>query len=447
MPVVATKLVEATTGSDTTGNEVVTLIEKDVALSAKLLQVINSPFYGFSRGITTINEAVSLMGFKQVANIALGLAAMSSLPRFESPGFDYDAFWERALASAVAAVMVTSRVRPEASHCIFTIALLQNVGSYLLVRQLPILHGYAQAVADEDQIHLATAERKAFGTDHAEVGARLAEHWNLPPNMVVPIRYHHYLYLDEELASDVRDLNLSISVHLLNVSSLITDVIYDGNPEVAKGLYLDRAEKYLDLDRNGAEEILEMLPAEIASVQLLFQPGGDSPSDPVPTGDEFHELCPECETDNGPDHRFCRTCGVSMRKVVVKKESGGEGSKRILIAEDSAATRTAISAMLKRMGYDVLVALNGEEAVTLARQEQPDLILMDIMMPVLDGIEALKNIRGDIRLRATPIVILTSTTDVRMVTEAIESGANDYIAKPFSVTLLSERVERYIHAR
>jgi CheY-like chemotaxis protein len=136
-----------------------------------------------------------------------------------------------------------------------------------------------------------------------------------------------------------------------------------------------------------------------------------------------------------------------MRKVVVKKESVGEGAKRILIAEDSAATRTAISAMLKRMGYDVLVALNGEEAVTLARQEQPDLILMDIMMPVMDGIEALKNIRGDIRLRATPIVMLTSTTDVRMVTEAIESGANDYIAKPFSVTLLTERVERYIHAR
>jgi len=118
-----------------------------------------------------------------------------------------------------------------------------------------------------------------------------------------------------------------------------------------------------------------------------------------------------------------------------------------LIAEDSAATRTAISAMLKRMGYDVIVALNGEEAVQLSRQEKPDLILMDIMMPVMDGIEALKNIRGDIRLRATPIVMLTSTTDVRMVTEAIECGANDYIAKPFSVTLLTERVERYIHAR
>ena len=61
--------------------------------------------------------------------------------------------------------------------------------------------------------------------------------------------------------------------------------------------------------------------------------------------------------------------------------------------------------MLKRMGYNVVVALNGEEAVQLARQERPDLILLDIMMPVMDGIEALKSIRGDIRLRATPIVM------------------------------------------
>ena len=94
------------------------------------------------------------------------------------------------------------------------------------------------------------------------------------------------------------------------------------------------------------------------------------------------------------------------------------------------------------------IADDGSMALTLL-EKHPDmeLVLMDIMMPVMDGIEALKAIRGDIGLRATPIVMLTSVTDIRMVTEAIESGANDYIAKPFSVTLLIERVERYIHAR
>ena len=386
------------------------------------------------------------MGFKPVANIALGLAAMSSLPRFDAPGFDYETFWEHSLARAVAAVMVTARVRPEASHSIFTIALLQNMGSYLLVQHLPVLYGYALVLADEKSMPIARAERDAFGTDHAEIGARLAEHWNLPPNMVVPIRHHHYLDLDEELESEVKDLNLTFSVDLLNVSSLITDAIYGVDPDMAKILFLDRAEQLLALERNDAEEILEMLPMEIGSVRQLFRPEDEVVPASVISGDLYYETCPECETDNGPDHRFCRECGASLRQAVAKRVAPSTG-KSILIAEDSAATRTAISAMLKRMGYDVLVALNGEEAVDLARQEKPDLILMDIMMPVMDGIESLRLIRGDIRLRATPIVMLISTTDVRIVTEAIESGANDYIAKPFSVTLLTERVERYIHAR
>lgn len=447
LPVVATKVVEATTGTETTVNEVATLIEKDMALSAKLLQVINSPFYGFSRGITSVNEAVSLMGFKQVANIALGLAAMSSLPRVDAPGFDYEAFWEHSLARAVAAVMVTARIRPEASHGIFTIALLQNIGSYLLVRQLPIVHGYAQAMADERKVPLARAERDAFGSDHAEIGARLAEHWNLPPNMVVPIRYHHYLDLEEELDAEVRNLNLTFSVDLLNISSLITDAVYGSDPEGARAVFLERAETLIDLPRDDAQEILEALPNEIGTVRLLFRPEEDLQSTPVARpSEQYHETCPECETENGPGHKFCRECGASLMRVE-EKPSTDDSAKRILIAEDSAATRTAISAMLTRMGYQVVVALNGEEAVEFARRERPDLILMDIMMPVMDGIEALKMIRSDIRLRATPIVMLTSTTDVRMVTEAIECGANDYIAKPFSVTLLTERVERYIHAR
>jgi len=117
------------------------------------------------------------------------------------------------------------------------------------------------------------------------------------------------------------------------------------------------------------------------------------------------------------------------------------------VAEDSAATRISISNMLKRMGYDVVIAFNGEEAVALARREKPDLVLMDVLMPVMDGIDALRAIRSDTTLRSTPVVMLTSVTDIRMVTEAIECGANDYIAKPFQVSLLIERVERYIHAR
>ncbi len=441
LPIVATRVIEATDGPETTVKEVAELIEKDMALSAKVLQIINSPFYGFSRGISSVSEAVSLMGFKQVGSIALGLAAMSSLPKVDVVGFNYEQFWERSLANAVAAVMITSRVNREASHGIFTISLLQNIGTYLLARYLPVLHGYALATAAERGIHISQAELASLGTDHAEIGARLAERWNLPPNMTVPIRYHHYLDQGAELDSTATAGELPLSIHLLNVASLLSDAHYADEDDPVRGLLAERASDLLGLDEASLDGLMSDLPAEIASVRLLFRTGE---TEEVPDAD-YQETCPACTTENGPGHKFCKECGSSLRKA--RQRIQASSSKRILVAEDSAATRTAISAMLKRMGYDVVVALNGEEAIDLARQEQPDLILMDIMMPVMDGIEALKSIRSEVRLRATPIVMLTSTTDVRMVTEAIECGANDYIAKPFSVTLLTERVERYIHAR
>ena len=109
--------------------------------------------------------------------------------------------------------------------------------------------------------------------------------------------------------------------------------------------------------------------------------------------------------------------------------------EKILIVEDNPQNLKVAMMALRPGGYDFVQAVDGEEAVKVAIEEKPDLILMDIMMPVMDGIEALRRIRGDVRLRTTPIVMLTSVTDVKAVTEAIESGANDYIAKPFSVTL------------
>ena len=220
----------------------------------------------------------------------------------------------------------------------------------------------------------------------------------------------------------------------------------------------ERVAEMVGLEVDDVAEIVAALPDEIERVRLLFRAESDvaEPSPPPPEPEveveeeteetikaKYFKRCPECGSEVGV--KFCGNCGGTLLRMV--RRSSRAKRYKVLVAEDSDATRTAIGNLLKRMGYDVSIALNGEEAVEMARAETPDLILMDIMMPVMDGIEALRRIRGDVRLRTTPIVMLTSVTDVKAVTEAIESGANDYIAKPFSVTLLTERVERYVHAR
>lgn len=423
LPTVATKVISITSGTETSVKEVAELIEKDLALSAKILQVINSPFYGFSRGITSVSEAVGLMGFRQVGNLALGISAMNALPNIETIGFSFESFWERCVAQAVAAVKLAAIVKPDAAYGIFTTALLQDIGTCLLVRYVPLVYGYALALSKERDIHMAVAEREVLGTDHADIGGRLAEQWHLPPALRVPVKYHHFSEFGAEVPPEVNKHNLVLETGVLSVSHWMASVLYDKETaEKNRDRLIERAQALLKMKKDRIDGILTELPDEVDRVKTLFRPA---------------ELAEEKE-DGLPDSDSARK---ALRHPFPRRKN------KILVAEDSAATRIAISNMLKRMGYDVVIAFNGEEAVALARREKPDLVLMDVLMPVMDGIDALRAIRADTQLRAIPVVMITSVTDIRMVTEAIESGANDYIAKPFQVSVLIERVERYIHAR
>jgi len=211
LPTVATKVMQVTSDADTSVKEVAVLIEKDLALSAKILQVINSPFYGFSRGITSVSEAVGLMGFREVGNLALGLSVMGILPQDETIGFSFQTFWEHCVGQAVSAVKITAAVDPDLSYGIFTTALLQDIGTCLLVRYTPLVYGYSLALAKERQVHVAVAEREVLQTDHAEIGARILAHWNLPGEVINAVRWHH-----DPDSPDACDLQMDV-VYLANL--------------------------------------------------------------------------------------------------------------------------------------------------------------------------------------------------------------------------------------
>ncbi len=442
LPSIASRVVSVTSETDTSVKAVASLIEKDMALSAKILQVINSSFYSFTREIISVSEAVSLMGFQQVGTLALGISVIENFTQERIFGFSYREFWERSVGHAVAATMTAARTESDLPNGVFTTALLQDIGTYVLVRYLPLAYGDAKGVARERCIHSVHAERQVMGTDHAEVGALLAERWNLPRPMHASIRHHHFFEFGPELDPEVEQDGMGALTKVINVSNLITDVLYEEDGEERRATLDERAGEYLGLDQRQLDEILDVLPGEIESVKSLFQLDRSLEAQPEAMEKTYHDLCPKC--DSGFSVKFCGDCGTSLLRT--DKKERGEGGNKVLVAEDSEAIRTAIVTLLRKRGYKIFIALNGEEAVEMARQEQPDLILMDIKMPVMDGIEALRLIRRDLRLQATPMVMLTSITNLNTVTEAIESGANDYIAKPFKVYKLLERVEKYVHA-
>jgi DNA-binding response OmpR family regulator len=117
------------------------------------------------------------------------------------------------------------------------------------------------------------------------------------------------------------------------------------------------------------------------------------------------------------------------------------GRPLILIADDDPDILGLISFRLRRSGYDVVEAHNGEEAVQVALERRPDLVILDVMMPRVDGYEATRRIRKHEETSRIPVILLTAHVQDADVARGFEVGADDYVRKPFSPQELGDRVQ------
>lgn len=118
--------------------------------------------------------------------------------------------------------------------------------------------------------------------------------------------------------------------------------------------------------------------------------------------------------------------------------------RKILLIDDEKDLVDLVKSNLESNGYDVLIAFNGKQGLEKAMAEQPDLIILDIMMPVMDGFETLRKIRDDDRIKNTPIIMLTVKSETESIFKAEELGSTDYITKPFSLEELINLIKTYI---
>lgn len=114
---------------------------------------------------------------------------------------------------------------------------------------------------------------------------------------------------------------------------------------------------------------------------------------------------------------------------------------KILLVEDNEINRDMLSRRLERRGYQVVIAVDGEQGVAKAQSEAPDLILMDMSLPVLDGWEAARRLKGAPETQAIPIIALTAHAMVGDREKAIEAGCDDYDTKPVEFQRLLEKIE------
>ena len=120
-------------------------------------------------------------------------------------------------------------------------------------------------------------------------------------------------------------------------------------------------------------------------------------------------------------------------------------NERILIVDDEEDVLELVQYNLERSGYHVETAISGEQALTKTKKKTPDLIILDLMLPGMDGLEVCKKLKSDVKTEGVPIIMLTAKGEEADIVTGLELGADDYVTKPFSPKVLVARVRRLLH--
>lgn len=187
LPPIAAQVLQIAEGDTFSAHELAQAISSDPALTARVLRVANSAYYGFPRRITTIRDAVVLLGFRQVRSTLLATAAIRSMPSYDD--IDAGAFWRHSITVGLLAELLA---RHEGAHQdeAFTAGVLHNVGRLALQQARPEAFRHAVELAAARGISLHEAERHIFGFTDAEVGGALACHWRFPEHLATAIGRH-----------------------------------------------------------------------------------------------------------------------------------------------------------------------------------------------------------------------------------------------------------------
>jgi len=173
--------------------DLVEVIKNDPVFTLKILRLVNSAYFGLSREITSINHASVYLGLNTLKNVALGLAAVGAIPKRSVAGLDMGAFWLHSLGVAAATRMLGEILgvsRDEAADY-FAAGLLHDVGKVVFALYLPDEYKQASEQASEPGVSLYEVELQVIGATHADIGAMLAEKWNLPVDLHDAIARHH----------------------------------------------------------------------------------------------------------------------------------------------------------------------------------------------------------------------------------------------------------------
>lgn len=192
LPDVVVEIMELTENPDSTAQDINNVLNRDQSLTAKVLKLANSAFYGFPRRISTVTDATVLLGFKTIRGIIMA-AAVSGFLNQEVEGYalGYGELWRHSQCAAMTARLIAKKAKVGTPDLAYTAALLHDIGKVILNEYMEEAYHEVVEEVDKNNISFLEAEDKILGFNHTVVGAKVAEKWNLPAELVEAIALHH----------------------------------------------------------------------------------------------------------------------------------------------------------------------------------------------------------------------------------------------------------------
>ena len=203
LPGIVTRIAKMVDSPETTGRMLGREIATDQVISAKVLKLVNSGFYGFSDPISTIQHAVTLLGFNTVKSLVLSSTVLDMM-KDSLPGL-----WEHSIACARTCSIIAAHVELDDPEEISTAGLLHDLGKVILRQTMESEFRRIANYVDRADMLFYEAEEKVLGVNHGEMGGWLLEKWALPPMLVEPIVDHHYFRPNRDHAEHTAILHLA----------------------------------------------------------------------------------------------------------------------------------------------------------------------------------------------------------------------------------------------
>jgi putative nucleotidyltransferase with HDIG domain len=192
IPQIASKVMSIAEDPESSMNDLSNVIIYDTAVTANLLKMVNSAYFGLSEKFDSVHQAIVYLGMAQVVDLVLLSASGENLQTAQK-GYDLEAgeLWKYSVFSALIARELAEKKGLKETHLIFTAALLKDIGKVILNQYVMDAFDTINALVTEQNLTFKEAEKRVIGIDHAELGAMVAENWKFSPKLVEIIRHHH----------------------------------------------------------------------------------------------------------------------------------------------------------------------------------------------------------------------------------------------------------------